>query len=333
MLEEVAHCALELLLSGRIVRDSGKSEVASDVHCWSAREDSHVHQIDDSSARDSERKHLLGASHVTLDSQVTAMSHAAIRRTLLDGMPVGAVADTPAVVEETRASDGGDGGRTIIHAEAGEVPRLRQQPSRSGLSTSMFRIHQYNSSEASLRGSRISAMQLVLGLRGQLQRLLRRLPCHALLSALFSGTTGGVLQALASTPLMLQKISPLTRSECHCAAGIPGLHADLGLVTVAPKSSAAGLLICTDSSMCTTCPIAAFVAMLSTTPVAACCLDSRGRWKLVEAEMEQDDVVVFAGFSLGWITRGACECTVLSHQTMSLHVPLFFGSVPCEYHG
>ena len=30
-----------------------------------------------------------------------------------------------------------------------------------------------------------------------------------------------------------------------CATGIPGLHADLGLVTVAPKSSAAGLLICT----------------------------------------------------------------------------------------
>ena len=28
-------------------------------------------------------------------------------------------------------------------------------------------------------------------------------------------------------------------------SGIPGLHADLGLVTVAPKSSAAGLLICT----------------------------------------------------------------------------------------
>ena len=38
---------------------------------------------------------------------------------------------------------------------------------------------------------------------------------HGLFSALISGTT----------------------------SGIPGLHADLGLVTVAPKSSAAGLLV------------------------------------------------------------------------------------------
>ena len=34
----------------------------------------------------------------------------------------------------------------------------------------------------------------------------------------------------------------------------------------------------------------------------------RGRWKTVEAEMNDDEVVVFVGYTLGWLTRGAyCE--------------------------
>ena len=204
ILERVAHCALKLLLSERNMRDNGESNVASDVHSWSAGEDSHVYRVDDSSTRDSERKHLLGASHVAVDPQATAMSHAAVRRTLLDGMPVDAEEGALEAIEEIRCSAAGDGGRTVIQPEAGEVPRLRQQPSRSALSTSMFRIHQYNSSDESLRGSRVSAMQLALGLRRHLQGLLRRLPCHALLSTLVSGTTGGVCKRIflgANMPL------------------------------------------------------------------------------------------------------------------------------------
>ena len=40
---------------------------------------------------------------------------------------------------------------------------------------------------------------------------------------------------------------------------------------------------------------------------------------MVEAEMEQDDVVVFAGFTLGWITRGTCEFTVFPEKPV-LHI-------------
>ena len=47
--------------------------------------------------------------------------------------------------------------------------------------------------------------------------------------------------------------------------------------------------------------------------------------------MEQDDVVVFAGFTLGWITRGACEFTAFSPDNF-ISCSLDFGCVPCEHH-
>ena len=99
------------------------------------------------------------------------------------------------------------------------------------------------------------------------QLLARCCPMPGLITTLFSGTS----------------------------TGIPGLHADLGLVTVAPKSSAAGLLVY-----------------------------SRGRWKLVEAEMAEDDVVVFTGHTLGWLTRGHYRPLLHGVRTMALRRSLIF---------
>ena len=36
--------------------------------------------------------------------------------------------------------------------------------------------------------------------------------------------------------------------------------------------------------------------------------------------MEQDDVVVFAGYTLGWITRGTCECDAVQAYS-DLRIP------------
>jgi hypothetical protein len=52
---------------------------------------------------------------------------------------------------------------------------------------------------------------------------------------------------------------------------------------------------------------------------------------LVEAEMEEDDVVVFAGFTLGWVTRGACEFTAFLPGN-DVACSLDFDCVPYEHH-
>lgn len=173
-LEEVAHCSLQLLLPDGVVRQSTGSTDSGEGQNWSpggpnaTGEDSHIYRVDDDSARDSERKCLLGTSHLALNPTAAAMSHAAVRRTLLDG--------------------------TSVDAEEG----AHVQTTPSTLSTSMFRVHQYNSSD---EHPRVSVTQLILGLRQQLQWLFRRLPFSGLVTTIISGATAGV----CNSSLMLQK--------------------------------------------------------------------------------------------------------------------------------
>ena len=153
--------------------------------------------------------------------------------------------------------------RTLRDGSRGSQPPDADDGGRK-MSTSMFRIHQYNSDPDGLQQGGRWARSAMSKL-GQL--LARCCPMPGLITTLFSGTS----------------------------TGIPGLHADLGLVTVAPKSSAAGLLVY-----------------------------SRGRWKLVEAEMAADDVVVFTGHTLGWLTRGHYRPLLHGVRTMALRRSLIF---------
>ena len=244
ILEGVAHRAMELLLPAAAAAAScGGGGAAADgtVHDEQAGRDPAM-WVDPVEAEDgggsgacvaaasddsmSERQCLLrGGSHATpADQQTAPMSHAAVRRTLLDGTPTieSLPLDIASAVEAGAAGGPEVGGQAWGRLRAGLGASSSSSSSSSSgaappqLSTSMFRIHQYNSSEAGLRGGRGHAVRLLGGLRRVAQGLLRRLPFHGIAETLVSGTT----------------------------SGIPGLHADLGLITVAPKSSAAGLLIC-----------------------------------------------------------------------------------------
>lgn len=208
------------------------SDVAGDVDSWTSGDSkaatnekeswvatsaetmsSNIYKMSDDDLSDSESQRLLDASHVALDSQGVAMSYAAVRRCLMDGVPI-------SVEEGPQDSHG-----------------------VSQLSTSMFRVHQYNSTDESLHGG-LSVTRLILALRQQLQQLFRRLPFYAIVAALISGTTAGTS---SRNSVLDEHSEPQSQAEFVRMVGIPGLHADLGLITVAPKSSAAGLLICTFS--------------------------------------------------------------------------------------
>ena len=131
-------------------------------------------------------------------------------------------------------------------APEGTTTRADDAQDSEALSTSCCRLHQYNSADSQASGAG-AGCGMIARLRCQLLRLVSR--CFPPLAAVIT-----LMRGLSAV----------------------NTHADLGLVTVAPRSTLAGLLVY-----------------------------SRGRWKLAEAEMGPADVIVFCGHALGWLSSGA----------------------------